>query len=83
MIYITKLDFIIVKVGEYMSLFGKALLPPDWVFGVWGSANRWNSQSDVEQLLHKLKEYIRYCRNNRLTASGCSQDESWNMKIRS
>ncbi len=44
-------------IGEYMSLFGKALLPPDWVFGVWVSANRWNSQSDVEQLLHKLKEY--------------------------
>lgn len=41
---------------EYMSLFGKAVLPPEWVFGIWASANRWNTQKDVEELLAKLKK---------------------------
>lgn len=44
-------------IGEYMSLFGPAALPPEWALGVWVSANRWNSQRDVEELLRKLKEY--------------------------
>lgn len=42
---------------EYMSLHGPALLPPEWITGVWVSANRWNTQKDVEQLLEKLKKY--------------------------
>ena len=42
---------------EYMSLFGKAVLPPEWVFGIWASANRWNTQKDVEELLEKLRKY--------------------------
>ena len=42
---------------EYMGLFGPAALPPEWVLGVWVSANRWNSQKDVEELLNKLKAY--------------------------
>lgn len=42
---------------EYMSLFGSAVLPPEWILGVWVSANRWNSQKDVEALLEKLKKY--------------------------
>ena len=44
-------------IGEYMSLFGPAALPPEWVFGPWVSANRWNSQRDVEELLNKLNKY--------------------------
>ena len=44
-------------VREYMGLFGPAALPPEWVFGVWASANRWNCQKDVEALLEKLKRY--------------------------
>lgn len=35
-------------IAEYMSLFGPPVLPPDWVFGPWISANRWDSQADVE-----------------------------------
>lgn len=31
-------------VSAYMELFGKAVLPPEWAFGVWVSANRWNCQ---------------------------------------
>ena len=42
---------------EYMSLFGKAVLPPEWALGVWVSANRWNSQKDVEALLERLKKH--------------------------
>lgn len=42
---------------EYMSLFGPAVLPPEWALGIWVSANRWNKQSDVEALLEKLRNY--------------------------
>lgn len=42
---------------EYMSLFGPAVLPPEWTMGIWISANRWNTQKDVDELLGKLKKY--------------------------
>ena len=44
-------------IREYMSLFGPAVLPPEWTMGIWVSANRWNTQKDVEELLEKLKRY--------------------------
>lgn len=44
-------------IREYMSLFGAAVLPPEWALGTWVSANRWNSQKDVEELLEKLRKY--------------------------
>ena len=44
-------------VREYMSLFGPAVLPPEWTMGIWISANRWNTQKDVDELLDKLKKY--------------------------
>lgn len=44
-------------VREYMSLFGPAELPPKWVFGPWISANRWNTQAEVEAHLDALKRY--------------------------
>lgn len=44
-------------IRQYMSLFGPAVLPPEWTLGVWVSANRWNSQKDVEELLEKLQKY--------------------------
>lgn len=44
-------------VREYMSLFGPAVLPPEWTMGIWISANRWNTQKDVNELLKKLKKY--------------------------
>lgn len=42
---------------EYMSLFGPAVLPPEWTMGIWVSANRWNAQKDVYELLEKLRKY--------------------------
>lgn len=44
-------------IREYMSLFGPAVLPPEWAMGIWVSANRWNTQRDVDELLAKLKKY--------------------------
>ena len=44
-------------IREYMSLFGPAVLPPEWTMGIWISANRWNTQKDVDDLLEKLKKY--------------------------
>ena len=46
-----------VMLREYMCLFGPATLPPEWVLGIWVSANRWKKQADVEQLLKKLDAY--------------------------
>ena len=44
-------------IREYMSLFGAAVLPPEWTMGIWISANRWNTQKDVDELLDKLRKY--------------------------
>lgn len=44
-------------VREYMSLFGAAVLPPEWTMGIWISANRWNTQKDIDELLEKLKKF--------------------------
>ena len=42
---------------EYQNLFGAPVLPPEWAFGVWISANRWNTQKDAELQIARLKEY--------------------------
>lgn len=44
-------------IRDYMALFGPAKLPPEWAFGPWISANRWNTQAQTEEQLQKLKEY--------------------------
>ena len=44
-------------IRDYMGLFGPAKLPPEWAFGPWISANRWNTQAQAEEQLQKLKEY--------------------------
>jgi alpha-D-xyloside xylohydrolase len=35
---------------------GEPVLPPDWAFGPWVSANRWKSQKDVEEQLDKIEQ---------------------------
>ena len=42
-------------IREYMSLFGKAVLPPDWAFGPWISSNRWDTQAEAEAQIENLK----------------------------
>ncbi len=44
-------------IREYMSLFGQAVLPPEWILGIWVSANRWNCQKQVEELVEKLRTH--------------------------
>ncbi len=44
-------------IREYISVFGKPVLPPAWSFGIWASANRWNSQKDVEAACENLRKY--------------------------
>ncbi|MDR1443815.1 MAG: glycoside hydrolase [Treponema sp.] len=44
-------------IQEFMSLSGPSLLPPEWAFGVWISANRWHSQEQVFQQLTLLEKH--------------------------
>jgi len=42
-------------VAQFIAMTGTPALPPSWAFGPWISANRWKSQSDVEEQLSKLE----------------------------
>ncbi|HOO31547.1 MAG TPA: glycoside hydrolase family 31 protein [Thermotogota bacterium] len=42
-------------IGDFYSI-AQPVLPPDWVFGPWMSANQWNSQKKMETVLKKAKE---------------------------
>ena len=44
-------------IAAYMKIFGPALLPPKYSFGIWISANHWNSRKAVEEQLRELEEY--------------------------
>ncbi len=36
---------------------GQPVLPPDWAFGLWISANGWNCDQEVEAQLDALRRY--------------------------
>lgn len=42
---------------RYIARTGKPLLPPEWAFGVWISANGWKNDADVDAQLAALKRY--------------------------
>ncbi len=42
---------------DFSRLTGKVKLPPKWSFGPWISANRWNTQAEVENQTALLKKY--------------------------
>ena len=42
-------------VAQFVEMTGEPMLPPDWAFGPWVSANRWKSQKDVEEQLDKIE----------------------------
>ena len=44
-------------VAAFVACTGKAVLPPDWAFGVWISANGWNCDREVNAQLEALKAY--------------------------
>ena len=42
-------------IRDYLSLFGPVRLPPKWAFGPWVSANHWDSQQKVLQVVRELE----------------------------
>lgn len=42
-------------IAQFVDMTGSPVLPPDWAFGPWVSANRWKSQQDVEEQLDKIE----------------------------
>ena len=44
-------------VSSYMKIFGEATLPPEWAFGVWISANRWDNEELALTQIERLKAY--------------------------
>lgn len=44
-------------VEDYTTATAAAPLPPRWAFGVWMSANEWNTQSEVEEQLAAVREH--------------------------
>jgi alpha-D-xyloside xylohydrolase len=44
-------------IAEYMSLFGGAVLPPEWAFAPWISTHHWDTQKKAERQIEMLKEY--------------------------
>jgi alpha-glucosidase (family GH31 glycosyl hydrolase) len=41
-------------VDAYTAVSGRPQLPPKWAFGLWGSANEWNTQAEVENELANI-----------------------------
>ncbi|HEX4813605.1 MAG TPA: TIM-barrel domain-containing protein [Nonomuraea sp.] len=41
----------------YTATTGRPLLPPKWAFGVWMSANEWNTQAEVEAALADMEAH--------------------------
>lgn len=42
---------------QYISMTGTPVIPPDWAFGVWISANGWNSDAEVDAQLNAIREH--------------------------
>jgi alpha-glucosidase (family GH31 glycosyl hydrolase) len=40
---------------DFTAETGRPLLPPKWAFGLWGSANEWNNQAEVEAWLDQVE----------------------------
>ncbi len=43
--------------GRLHDLTGRAALPPKWAFGIWISANGWNTQQETMEQLEALARY--------------------------
>lgn len=44
-------------VAAYMRLTGEPVLPPEWVFGPWISANHWDSREKLERAVAQAEEH--------------------------
>lgn len=45
------------QLSAYMELTGEPVLPPEWVFGLWISANGWCCDDDVNEQLKALQTF--------------------------
>ena len=43
--------------SQFICRTGQPVLPPDWAFGVWISANGWNCDAEVDAQLAALRNY--------------------------
>lgn len=43
--------------SQFVAMTGKPVLPPDWAFGVWMSANGWNNDAEVDAQLEAMKKH--------------------------
>lgn len=43
--------------NDYTARTGRPKLPPKWAFGLWMSANEWNTQDEVEAELANVRDY--------------------------
>lgn len=43
-------------VSAFSKLTGETKLPPKWAFGIWSSANSWNKEADVDNLLKAMED---------------------------
>lgn len=43
-------------ISDFITLTGNPLMPPQWTFGPWMSAHRWNSQIMIEDQLRIIRE---------------------------
>lgn len=46
-----------VVLSRFVRQTGEPMLPPEWAFGVWMSANGWNNDREVEAQLNAIKAY--------------------------
>ena len=45
------------QLSAYIHQTGKPVLPPEWAFGLWISANGWQNDQDVDDQLEALQKY--------------------------
>lgn len=44
-------------IGQYLSMSGQPQMPPDWSYGVWISANRWDRQSHIDEQIQMIQQH--------------------------
>ena len=44
-------------ISKYLHLSALPQIPPEWSFGIWVSANRWNSQKHIDEQIEIIKKH--------------------------
>ena len=45
------------QLRQYIQLTGQPVLPPEWAFGLWMSANGWSNDEEVDEQLRQMKAH--------------------------